>query len=75
MPSNWNQFCLYCLIANKQNSKCGECGQPMMSISKYARVPKRNAKKREWAQLFKLFPYILKTAPRTRALINLGFKI
>ena len=74
MPSNWNHFCPYCLIANKQNSKCGSCGQPMLAISKYARVPKKDAKRKEWEELFKHFPHILKIAPRTRSLINLGFQ-
>lgn len=72
--SNYNHFCPYCLITNKQNSKCGNCGQKMIMISKRARVPKKNAKKSEWESLFNAFPHILKEAPYTRALNELGFK-
>jgi len=72
MPSNWNRFCPYCLTANKQNHKCGTCGQNTLLISKQARVPKKGAKKKEWMKLFKLFPNILIEAPKTKALIKLG---
>ena len=72
MPSNWNMLCPHCLIATKQNIRCGNCGQDTISISKYARVPKKNAKKKEWLKLFKIFPNILMKAPRTKALVKLG---
>ena len=67
-------FCPYCLSATNQNIICGTCGQFTVRISKYARVPKKNAKKKDWASLFKAFPHILMTSPRTRSLVNLGFQ-
>jgi hypothetical protein len=74
MPSNYNHLCPYCLTVTKQNYKCGTCGQETVVISKHARVPKKNAKRKEWASLFKAFPHILTVAPRTRALVDLGFQ-
>lgn len=74
MNSNYNHFCPYCLIATKQNHKCGCCGQNTIIISKRARVPSKNAKKKEWKSLFDEFPHILIKAPRTKALVKLGFQ-
>jgi hypothetical protein len=62
------------LTVTKQNYKCGTCGQPTLTISKHARVPKKGAKRAEWKKLFKHFPHILSDIPRTRALIKLGFQ-
>ena len=74
MASNYNHFCPYCLTANKQNEKCGTCGQNTISISKQAGVPKKDAKRKKWAELFKKFPHILIASPYTKALARMGFK-
>lgn len=74
VPSNYNHFCPYCLTTTKQNQKCGTCGQFTIAISKRARVPKKDAKRKEWEQLFDEFPHILSVAPRTKALVELGFQ-
>lgn len=74
MPSNSNRLCPYCLTTSKQNYKCGTCGQKMIIISKHARVPKKDASKKEWEQLFEHFPHILKIAPRSRRLVEMGFQ-
>jgi hypothetical protein len=72
--NNYNHFCPYCLIASKQNLKCGNCGQNTITISHRAKVPKKDAKKKEWKELFDEFPHILIVAPYTKALNEMGFK-
>ena len=74
MPSNYNHFCPYCLTVTKQNLKCGTCGQDTITIAKQARVPKKGSKRKEWESLFENFPHILKVAPRTKSLVDLGFQ-
>lgn len=71
---NYNHLCPYCLTVSKQNTKCGSCGQNTITISDRARVPKKDASKKEWKQLFDNFPHILKVAPYTKALADMGFK-
>jgi hypothetical protein len=71
---NNNHFCPYCLVSSKQNYKCGQCGQPTLTISYHARTPKKDAHKSKWKVFFKFFPYILSSAPSTKALKKLGLK-
>jgi hypothetical protein len=71
---NKNHLCVHCLITTKQNTVCGECGQPTLEISDRARVPKKDANKKEWKSLFDEFPHILKNAAKSKALIKMGFQ-
>ena len=38
------------------------------------RVPKKDARKKEWVDFFKIFPHALKIAPYTKTLNKLGLK-
>lgn len=69
-----NSFCPYCLIATGENNKCGNCGQDTFTISSKVRIPKKNAKKKEWKKLFNAYPHLLELLPETKALKKLGFK-
>lgn len=75
---NWhfnnNRFCPYCLTTCKGNKKCGKCGQETIVVSYRARIPKQDAHRKEWEALFNAFPNILKRAPYTKALADMGFK-
>ena len=67
-----NNFCPYCLIAWGYVKKCGNCGRDTIGLSTRARIPKKNAHKKKWKELFDNFTHLENTSPKTKALKRKG---